>query len=388
MVPGSIHPKDLTRAIMANDLGKPLTGRKRSPTRFRFPLARFLFAIIGLIALGIVLRLVMVDDPNGGRPSQEVAIVSTRDGNTVANSVASGPATITPDPQQYPVGETPAPPAPGTGASIGFGQIPDESGALPDLSEETSNGPIPRKSTTGQTPFSAYSRPAELGAAADGPKVAIVVTGLGINEQGSLEAIDTLPDNVTLAFAPYGRSLESTVASARLAGHEIMLEIPLEPFDFPQNDPGPHTMLTGEAPRANLEKLFWLMARFGGYFGVINNMGARFTASTADFSPIMEELGTRGIGYLDDGSSNRSVAQQLAGANNVPFARANLMIDANPSRASILAALASLEAQALESGQAIGIVGALPISVQAVAEWSQELDAKGIALVPASAIMK
>src|SRR5690606_7115588 len=158
--------------------------------------------------------------------------------------------TITPDPQQYSVGESPATPPPGTGASTGFGQIPGEFGALPDLSEETSNGPIPRKSTTGQTPFSAYRRPAELGAAADGPKVAIVVTGLGINEQGSLEAIDTLPDDVTLAFAPYGRSLESTVASARLAGHEIMLEIPLEPFDFPQNDPGPHTMLTGEAPRA------------------------------------------------------------------------------------------------------------------------------------------
>ena len=377
---------------MANDLGKPLTGRKRradaKSVHFHFPLARLLFAVIALIAAGLVLRLVMVDDPDGGRPSQEAAITTTRDGNTVANNVASGPATITPDPVQYPAGGTAPEPNSVPGTSTGIGQIPGEFGALPDLSEETSNGPIPRKSTTGQAPFTAYSRHAELGAAAGGPMVAIVVTGLGINEQGSLDAIDTLPDDVTLAFAPYGRSLESTVASARTAGHEIMLEIPLEPFDFPQNDPGPNTMLTGEAPRANLEKLFWLMARFGGYFGVINNMGARFTASTADFSPIMEELGTRGIGYLDDGSSNRSVAQQLAGANNVPFARANLMIDANPSRASILAALASLEAQALESGQAIGIVGALPISVQAVTEWAQELDAKGITLVPASAIMK
>ncbi|ODT75640.1 MAG: hypothetical protein ABS76_33445 [Pelagibacterium sp. SCN 64-44] len=376
---------------MANDLSTPLTGRRRragkSGRRFHFPLARLLFVLIALILGGAVLRIVLVEDPDGGRPSQDVAITSTRDGNSVANNAASRPATITADPEQYPAGAdsgTPIAPPPATGAA---NQALSRFGALPDLSEETANGPIPRMSNSGLTPFLAYRRPAPA-LAQGGPAIAIVVTGLGINEQGSLDAIDILPDDVTLAFAPYGRSLETTVASARTAGHEVMLEIPMEPFDYPQNDPGPHTMLTGETPRANLEKLFWLMARFGGYFGVVNNMGARFTASAADMGPVLEEFGARGLGYLDDGSSNRSVAAQLASANKVPFARAGLMIDANPARASILAALASLEAQAQESGSAIGIVSALPISVQAVADWARDLDAKGIALVPASALMK
>ena len=81
-------------------------------------------------------------------------------------------------------------------------------------------------------------------------------------------------------------------------------------------------------------------------------------------------------------------AAQLAGANNVPFGRAGQVIDANPARASILSALASLEAQAMDTGSALGIISALPISVQAVSEWSRELDARGIALVPASALMQ
>jgi len=372
---------------MANDLSTPLTGRRRRAKaragRFHFPLARLLFVIIFLIIGGVALRLVLVEEPDGGRPSMDVAITSTRDGNSVAHSAASRPATITADPQQHPAGDGTLP-APQTGA----GQFPDRFSALPDLIEETSNGAIPRISGTGLTPFAAYRRPAGTTLAAAGPMVAIVVTGLGINEQGSLDAIDQLPDEVTLAFAPYGRSLQSTVAAARAAGHEVMLEVPLEPFDYPQNDPGPHTILTGDAPRSNLEKLFWLMARFGGYFGVINNMGARLTASAQDFGPVMEEFGARGLGYLDDGSSNRSVAAQLASANRVPFARAGSMIDANPARASILSALASLEAQAMETGSAIGIVSALPVSVQAVSDWANELDAKGIALVPVSALMK
>lgn len=372
---------------MANDLSTPLTGRKGrnkgKKGRLHFPLARLLFLLIVLILGGVILRIVLVEDPNGGRPSQEVAITSTRDGNSVANNVQSRPATITADPQQYPVGTQP----PATQPSQ-IGQSPDRYGSLADLLEQTADGAIPRMSTTGLKPFDAYKRPAEAGALADGPKVAIVVTGLGINEQGSLDAIDALPDAVTLAFAPYGRSLENTVSAARAAGHEVMLEVPMEPFDYPQNDPGPHTMLTGEAPRANLEKLFWLMARFGGYFGVINNMGARFTASAADLGPVMEEFGARGLGYLDDGSSNRSVAAQLAGANKVPYARAGSVIDANPSRASIQSALASLEAEALSTGSAIGIISGLPISVQTVSEWAAELDAKGIALVPASVLMR
>lgn len=379
---------------MANDLSTPLTGRRRrdkgSRGRFHFPLGRLLFAVIALIVIGVVVRVTLVDDPDGGRPSQDVAITTTRNDNAVARDVASVPATITADPQQYPAGSSivsvPSPGHDGAG-STALGQVPDQFGALPDLTEQTADGPIPRISGTGETPFTAYRHPLPAGLSPDEPRIALVVSGLGINEQGSLDAIDQLPDVVTLGFAPYGRSLATTVAAARTAGHEVMLEVPLEPFDYPQNDPGPHTLLTGDTPRSNLDKLFWLMARFGGYFGVLNNMGARFTASAADFSPIMEEFGARGVGYLDDGASNRSTAAQLAGANKVPFARANLMVDANPSRASILSALASLESQAMESGSAIGIVSALPISVQTVTEWAQDLQSRGIALVPVSALM-
>ena len=379
---------------MANDLSTPLTSRKQRAKdalgRTRLPIARILFGLVGLIAIGTLARLLLVDDPMGGRPSQEAGIVRTEAGNTVADTVASGPATITADPTQYPAdGSITTVPAPEHGGtSTVSAAVPNSAGIVPDLSEETANGAIPRISGTGETPFATYRHPYEAAVAGGGPRIALIVTGLGINEQGSLDAIAQLPDLVTLAFAPYGKALENTVNAARGGGHEVMLEVPFEPFDFPQNDPGPHTLLTGEPPRENLEKLFWLMARFGGYFGIINNMGARFTASAGDFGPVMEELGARGVGYIDDGSSNRSVSEQLARANKVPYARAGLLIDANPARSSILSALDSLEAQALEHGSAIGIVSALPISIQAISEWSASLDGKGIALVPASALMQ
>jgi polysaccharide deacetylase 2 family uncharacterized protein YibQ len=258
----------------------------------------------------------------------------------------------------------------------------------PNLLEETEHGLIPRIGATGATPFNAYARPSITPASAGGKLlIAIVVTGLGLNEQGTADAIETLPEAVTLAFAPYGKTLTQSVAAARGSGHEILLQVPLEPFDYPDNDPGPETLLTGQRPRDNLDKLFAVMGRFGGYVGLMNHMGARFTASAADFGPVMEELGTRGLGYLDDGSSNRSLAPQLAAANAVEFARADAALDQNPARAPILEALKALEAKAAGGGSAIGVISALPVSIQTIAEWAQTVESRNVVIVPVSALM-
>ena len=378
---------------MADELSAPLGRRKRKNTgpqqrgRFHLPLARIVFAVLALVLVGIVLRIVLVSDPQGGRPSAEVAINSTRGANPVAGQVSNNDktntATITAEP------ETPALAAITPATATDLTTLPGgQQGVRAELAEETKNGPIPRISDKGETPFNAYARPAPTGATAGKATVAIVVTGLGLNEAGTLDAINKLPPEVSMAFAPYGKTLNHTVSAAQGAGHELLLEVPLEPFDYPDTDPGPQTLLTDQPPKANLDKLYWLMARFGGYIGLVNHTGARFTASAADFDPVMEELGTRGLGYLDDGSSNRSLAPQLAATNKVPFSRADVMLDANPARGPILAALDALVAKAQAGGSAVGVISALPISIQTVADWATTLETHNVTLVPVSTLMK
>lgn len=360
--------------------------RPRSrPTRHRLPVARLATAAIIVLLGAVGLRIVLVDTPQGGRPTAEVPLKAGNDGTRSSTGTASGISAIEVGPE-LPLSEVaPALGEPMAGAAPATGIY----ATSPDLLEETPYGAIPRISATGDTPFAAYSRPSVSAAAAGGrPRIAIVVTGLGINESGTLDAISRLPETVTLAFAPYGRTLERTVGSARADGHEIYLEVPLEPFDYPDNDPGPDTLLTGEQPRENMDRLHRVMSRFGGYAGIMNNMGARFTASAADFGPMMEELAARGLAYVDDGSSNRSLAHQLSRSNGVPFVRADMPLDTNPAREPILAQLEALETKARSEGAALGIATALPVSVQTIAEWTDGLEEKGILLVPASALMQ
>jgi polysaccharide deacetylase 2 family uncharacterized protein YibQ len=383
-----------------SELSAPLGRRRaraakaRGTQRRHMPIARLAFAGIVVLLAVVALRVLFVEDPNGGWPRAEVAINSTHNANSIVGSnVVTGPAATFEIGPEVPVDAGSVVTLDGADVVAPADAVanaePTQFGNLPDLVEDTEHGPIPRISASGERPFDVYARASvSPDLAAGKPLIAIIVTGLGLNTSGTLEAISKLPDTVTLAFAPYGKGLTGAVAAARAEGHEIFLEVPLEPFDYPDNDPGPDTLLTGQAPRDNMDKLYNVMGHFGGYVGLINNMGARFTASGADFGPMMEELGARGLGYIDDGSSNRSLAQQLAQANKVPFQRADLLLDANPARAPILDQLTALERQATESGSAIGIVSALPISVQTVTEWARGLEEKGFIIVPASALMK
>ena len=204
---------------------------------------------------------------------------------------------------------------------------------------------IPKIAADGTRASEVYARtPGKATGAAGGARVAIVVGKLGISANGTGEALAKLPAPVTLAFAPYGADLERWVARARGEGHEVLLQVPMEPHDYPDNDPGPQTLLTSLPAEQNIDRLHWFMSRFQGYVGVANYMGARFATDEPAVATVVREAGKRGLIYFDDGAATRSVAGQIAGANNVPFAKADVIIDAVPTPAEIDGALAKLEA--------------------------------------------
>ena len=251
------------------------------------------------------------------------------------------------------------------------------------LIEMTRYGPIPRIGANGLRAAQAYAKP--IPKRVNSPQVAIVITGLGISASGTTEAINKLPGPITLAFGPYGTDLERVVAGARGLGHELLLQVPMEPFDYPENDPGPQTLVTSLTTEQNIERLQWAMSRFQGYVGVLNQMGARFTASEASFSPIIREISKRGLIYMDDGSSPRSLAGQIAGGNNLAFAKATLVLDTVPSAVEVDRALVRLESLARENGIAVAVAAALPVTIERIAIWAKTAENRGFTLAPISA---
>ena len=256
---------------------------------------------------------------------------------------------------------------------------------LPDreLLEDTETGPLPIRSADGRRPFDVY---AGAWSGSRGAKVALVIGGLGLSQTGTQAAINALPAEVTLGFASAGNSLSRWMQSARQKGHEIVMQIPLEPFDYPAVNPGRNTLTVDAEPEQNLDNLRWALSRTTNYTGVMNHMGGRFVGERDAMTPVMQELGKRGLLYLDDGTSARSVAPELALGNAVPFAAGDGIIDGVRERGAILKKLDELEATARARGSAIGIGSAFDMTVDAVVSWVAEAKKRGIEIVPVSAV--
>jgi len=395
-----------------DDLSAPL-GQKpaRRKRRFRLPftVTQLLAVLLGLFLLAFIGFAIFDNDPLGGEPVARVALNQTK--NDAKNDAKDGKAMAK---AAAPAAEhdekTPArQAAPGDQKTITI--IDGSSGARHDvvISPEASDkadsatpalmggvdqrllepsryGMIPIMAD-GVKPFTAYAAEADRAKAAKMPVVAIVIGGLGVGAAKTTDAIMKLPGAVTLAFTPYGADPGKLAERARAQHHEILLQIPMEPYDYPDNDPGPQTLLTTLGPDQNLDRLYWHLSRLQGYAGIANFMGARFIATEQVMAPIVRDAAKRGLAFFDDGSAPRSVASAVAGAQAMPFAKADLTIDAVPTPGEIDRALAKLEDLAKERGYAIGTASALPASIERIGLWIKGLEAHGVMLAPLTTAM-
>jgi polysaccharide deacetylase 2 family uncharacterized protein YibQ len=183
---------------------------------------------------------------------------------------------------------------------------------------------------------------------------------------------------VTLSFVPYAEGLQSWIDQARAAGHEVLLEAPMEPKSYPQNDPGPYTLMADAPPREIAQKLDWVLSRATGYFGVTNYLGSKFLQSPTAVAAFEGELKQRGLAFVDDGSAGR-----IGGA--LPRVSADRIIDDSLDGGSISAQLSALEAEASRTGRAMGSGFAYPITLEEASKWAAGLAQRGYQLTPVSA---
>lgn len=256
---------------------------------------------------------------------------------------------------------------------------------LPAVVEDSPYGPLPKVAEDGSRPSDVYARPSNYAAVPGGPpRVAVLVNGLGVPGAADGDIIKGLPPPVSIAYGAYGRGLQERVTKARTAGHEVFLAVPLEPENYPSNDPGPHALLTTLPPKANIKRLQWAMSRYTGYVGVTNYMGAKFKSDLGSVAPVFEELKRRGLLFLADGSSDGDVTDRVATALQLDYDTADIRLDAGRMDRQ----LAKLEAAAKENGSAIGVAKAAPGTVRRLADWAGSLEGKGLVLVPVSAAVR
>jgi polysaccharide deacetylase 2 family uncharacterized protein YibQ len=399
-------------ADTADDLSAPLgqkTSRRKRHLRLPLTAMQALAVLLGTFLVGFAGFALFGDNPLGGEPVVHLALRAKGADERVADAprmvgepdarAVTKPATSAAEQrtvtiidgssgkrQDVVIGDGAQDRTPGDKADGDGGAFAIMAGVDSRLLEKTRYGMIPITAAD-LKPFTAYAAPVDQAKAAKMPVIAIVVGGLGVGAAKTIDAIAKLAPAVTLAFTPYGSDPTRLAERARAQHHEIWLQIPMEPYDYPDNDPGPQTLLATLPAEQNLDRLYWHFGKLQGYAGIANFMGARFVATETAMQPIIRDAAKRGLGYFDDGSAPRSLAPSLAASQAMPFAKGDVAIDAVPNAAEIEHALSKLEDIARERGFAVGTASALPVSIERIVAWSKGLEARGILLVPLTSAM-
>ncbi len=220
------------------------------------------------------------------------------------------------------------------------------------------------------------------------PRVGILVAGIGMSEADSMMAIKMLPPAISLAVSPYAANTDRILAAARLASHEYLLSIPMEPQGYPLSDPDDqHALMTSLPASDNLPRLYWVMSRLSGYVGVTNALGQlhgeRLSSQPDQIESVLDDVSRRGLLFVD----------ARPGKARLPLAwnrSVDILIDDDPAdEASLDSRLDTLSHMALDKGSALGLVSLpRPKTLERVAAWTTTLTAKGLALAPVSALVK
>ena len=257
---------------------------------------------------------------------------------------------------------------------------------IDELVESTALGPLPIISAGGDLyAWSSYARPFRDTTLR--PRVSLLMVNLGIHTQNTTTALQQLPSEISVAFPPYVRNIEYWAQQSRQVGHEVFIQVPMEPFDYPTNDPGPKTLLTTLKQQENQNHLEWVMTRFPGYVGLVNLMGGRYTSSERHISQTLMVLKRHGVAFVEQNPAEFSRVANIAAKVIIPFKRGDLMIDSDPGKKAIRAKLDELERIAQKGRAALGIIHPYPSTMSVVQEWSETLAERKIALAPVSAIL-
>jgi uncharacterized protein len=216
--------------------------------------------------------------------------------------------------------------------------------------------------------------------------IAVVLDDLGLDRKRTERAI-ALPAPLTLSFMTYAEELPRQTGAAHAAGHELLLHVPMEPLDA-HLDTGPNSLRVGLGHDELLRRLRWGLDRFSGYVGINNHMGSRFTSDTASMTPVIEELRSRGLLFLDSRTAATTVGEALARRDGVPTVSRNVFLDDEISAPAIGARLVDAEQAARRRGAAVAIGHAHDATLAALAAWLPTLAGKQLVLVPLTAIVR
>lgn len=229
--------------------------------------------------------------------------------------------------------------------------------------------------------------PAPAPPAPGAPRIAVIVDDLG----GRRDVFDVLREirrPLTVAVLPALPLSGSIARDAFRAGMEVLLDVPMEPYRYPELDPGPGVLLTSMSPGEIQQAVGKQLETVAPAVGVINRMGSRLTEDRTRMRAMLEVLAARRLFLVDAYTSSQSLAFDEAHGAGVRAARRQILVDHARGDAGDRVRWDEVAGWAERRGEVIVVAHGHPLTVRLLKEYVPRWEARGLRLVPVSTLAR
>ena len=235
-------------------------------------------------------------------------------------------------------------------------------------------------------PLSKDKKPPKTPPPETSPRIALIVDDIGY-DRAIVKKFLSLNLPITLSMLPKSPFIKSIVDTARKNHVEIMLHQPMEPFEYPQINPGPGALLTSMTPDELVRQLVQNLEEMPFVSGVNNHMGSKMTANSSQMRQIFSILKQRDLFFIDSRTTEKTICRPSADLLQLPFGERDVFIDHFQDKNFIQKQLHELVRIATSHGGAIGIAHPYNKTYQVLKTVLPELKQK-VNFVPVSELVR
>ncbi len=202
-------------------------------------------------------------------------------------------------------------------------------------------------------------------------------------------ARDILNINVPVSFAvlPY-RTYSTEIANeANAMGRDVLLHLPMEPVDYPKNDPGEGSVFLSMSDEEISGQVAMDIDAVPHIIGVNNHMGSKFSENREKMMVVLNTVREKKLFYLDSRTSPKTTGFNLAKEIGLRALDRNVFLDNDQDVAYTLTKFEELIEIAKKSGFAVAIGHPHPTTIAALEKMVERFESEGIEVVPVSSLL-
>ena len=218
-------------------------------------------------------------------------------------------------------------------------------------------------------------------------RLTIIIDDLGHNFEAARRFIELeLP--LSFAVLPQRTYSKRIAELAREKGREVMLHLPMEPYDYPETNPGPGAILAHMTKQELIDMLEKDLASVPQAIGVSNHMGSFLTSEKEVMETVMGYLKVNDLFFVDSLTAPDTVAYKVAKKMDVKAARRTMFLDNIQDVQAITENIMLMAEKSRKIDGLIAIAHPYPTTYEAFKLALPRLRENGIEVVPISELIK